>query len=307
MKVKINGRTVKLPDFLIVGAARSGTSSLYYYLKQHPKIFMPEIKEPNFFSYREVPPFKKVECPIIREFNEYIELFEPAKEDQIIGEASVSYLRFYNKTIENIKNYIPEPQNLKIIIILRNPIDRVFSSYCYKRYKCKESLDLEEAIKPEVIKERIADNWGPDFDYIEWGFVSQGVRAYLNHFQHVRIYLYENLIADPSGLVKDIFRFLEVDDSFTPDVSKKHNPSGIPRIEALQKFLKKPNFLSSIFPFIKLIPVEKRAEIVEKIMRRNSKKLQMKEDTREHLKELFKEEILSLQELIGKDLSGWLK
>jgi hypothetical protein len=104
---KSEGTIAKLPDFLIVGAGKSGTTSLYHYLRQHPQIFMPEIKEPKFFAFAETPTsfvYPKG-TTIIWNFDEYKSLFEPAREDQKLGEASPIYLRYYEKTIENIKKY----------------------------------------------------------------------------------------------------------------------------------------------------------------------------------------------------------
>jgi hypothetical protein len=107
MDVRVQGKIVKLPDFLIVGAVRGGTTSLYNYLKQHPQIFMPKEKEPQFFAFSEKPTHYP-HPPIIWKFDDYVKLFENAEESQLIGEASLGYSLCYEETINNIKKYIPE-------------------------------------------------------------------------------------------------------------------------------------------------------------------------------------------------------
>lgn len=115
------------PDFFIVGAPKAGTTTLYSALEGIESIYMPTIKEPNFFSSNEI--FENQlyysGSHLIRSKSEYIRLFSPAGEQQLVGEASVSYL-FYPEVARRIKNW---NENAKIIISLRNPIDRAYSHY----------------------------------------------------------------------------------------------------------------------------------------------------------------------------------
>ncbi len=127
MKVVSDNQTLVLPDFLILGAMRSGTTSLYHYLKQHPEIFMPSLKEPHFFSYfgKPVSPLPSYIRSARWNLEDYLTLFESAMNGQLIGEASVSYLYYYRETIENIKRvYRDNYSQLKCIAILRNPVER---------------------------------------------------------------------------------------------------------------------------------------------------------------------------------------
>src|SRR6188508_1581564 len=122
----------KLPNFFIVGAPKAGTTSLYYYLKRHPEVFMSPIKEPNFFAYEETIKqnlYHKEKG--VGTLEEYKDLFAEANgRHKAIGEASVSYL-FYPPVPERIKQMVPDA---KIIISLRNPVDRALSHY-YMEYK----------------------------------------------------------------------------------------------------------------------------------------------------------------------------
>ena len=129
---------VKMPNFLIVGAAKSGTTSLYAYLKQHPDIFMPEWKELSFFSGDEYTPLHKVKKP-----RYYRTVFAGAKNESAIGEASTSYL--YDQTAAAaIKAKLG---NIKIIIVLRDPVSMSYSLYSHQVRKEGETADsFEEAL-----------------------------------------------------------------------------------------------------------------------------------------------------------------
>ena len=110
----------KLPNFLIVGAAKSGTTSLYHYLKEHPEIYMSPVKEPKFITSQFLTfPFEgkgdeKVEKNIIKSFREYCNLFKDVNNEKIIGEASVDNIYFNDDAIKNIKKYLG---NVKIVIV----------------------------------------------------------------------------------------------------------------------------------------------------------------------------------------------
>ena len=300
----------KLPNFLIVGAAKSGTTSLYHYLNQHPEIYMSSIKEPKFITSQFLTfPFKgrgdeKVEQNIIKSFKEYCNLFKDINNEKIIGEASADNLYFYDGAIKNIKKYLG---NVKIVIVLRDPIERAFSHFCHFIRDEREYLAFEDALKEEENRKKC--NWAFGWHYISVGFYYHQVKAYLDNFTQVKIYLFDDLKKDALGLVKDVYGFLGVDTSFTPDVSLRYNVSGIPKNKFIHKFLKEPNILKTIVkPAAKfLIPKDRRREVIERIKMKNLQKPQMKPETREYLKNLYQEDILKLQDLIKRDLSSWLE
>jgi hypothetical protein len=309
MDSEIDGRTVRLPDFLIVGANKGGTTSLYYYLKQHPQIFMPLLKEPNFFVFGGEPPPEDVHPKKHKEqvwrFEDYLMLFEGAGEGQVLGEASTPYLTGHQKVIANIKKFVPGWERLKIIMMLREPAARAFSQYMMHRLWGVEPLEFEDAIREHTDfagrKTRFPRYLGP-------GFYHDQVKAYLDSFPHVKIYLLDDLKAAAPGLIKDLYRFLGVDDSFLPEMETRYNPSGAAWSGFFHRFLSTPGALSSRIPLIRMIPLEKRISLTEKLLRLNiRKRVRMKEETRRYLKGLYREDVLRLQELIGRDLSGWLK
>jgi hypothetical protein len=327
MNILINDNIVKLPDFIIVGAAKSGSTSIYKYLKQHPQIFMPDLKEPRFFAFCDnaFPPgeFAKKALPdTVTSFEEYVKLFEPAEEGQILGEASVHYLYLYEETIKNIKRHIPNWKDLKIIVNLRDPSEAAFSFYSFNVQGGLETLEFEDALdKDQELTSNIKNNFDRlqllfDHrrfgDYVWFFNYYRQVKEYMEDFPNVRVYLNDDLKSDAQGVIKDMFRFLGVDDSFTPDVSEKHYVSMIPRIGFLRnvyRSLSKINHKFSDNYFMNsLIPYEKRRQLGRKIMvsRLTSRRLTIKEHTRQHLRELYREDVLRLQELIGRDLSSWL-
>jgi len=301
---------IKLPNFLIVGAAKSGTTSLYHYLKQHPEIYMPPNKKETFFfagkkSSLGMGPgnFGKY---IIKNFNDYKKLFQETDSSKYsaVGEACVAYLYFYKKSIPNILDYLKNP---KIIIILRNPTDRAFSNYLHHVRDGLEQLSFEKALNSQ--KKRKEQNWWWGFQLTDVGFYYHQVKAYLNHFNQVKITLFDDLKKDTISLVKDMYEFLGVDNSFTPDVSIRYNISGVPKNKFIYRFLREPNILKSIVkPITKaLIPQEEKRKMIEKVRMRNLQKPQMKPETRLYLKNLYREDILKLQDLIKRDLSSWLE
>ena len=141
-----------LPNFLVVGAAKSGTSSLHNYLNQHPEIFMPSfrdgvnVKEPQFFVRESV--MDRLHSGIWN-WQDYKDLFFQVKDEKAIGEASVFYLYYFEEAINNIKKYLGD--QIKIIIILRNPIDRAYSAYQHVSRSMKEELSFEEALDSSLL------------------------------------------------------------------------------------------------------------------------------------------------------------
>lgn len=301
----------RLPNFLIVGAAKSGTTSLYYYLKQHPEIYLPENKEPRFFVSavfgnlnRKDPRFREIyESITVFTFEEYKKLFSQCRDERAIGEASVQYLYYHSLAIPEIKRYLGD---IKILIILRNPVDRAHSAFMHLCKDQVESLSFEQGL--EIEDQRKRENWSMLYYYKDLGFYFKQVQSYMENFEHVKICMYEDLKDDPIKLVKDVCSFLGVDTGYSPEVRRRYNISGIPKNKFIQNFLSQPNSLKrAIKPFINLfISEEKLADFVHYIAGKNLERRTMNHETRKYLRAEYREDILKLQDLIKKDLSGWL-
>lgn len=293
------------PNFFIVGAQKAGTTSLYSYLKQHPQIFMPErIKEPCYFrgdprSFEPGPPQLEKEAF-------YYDLFKDAKGYKAIGEASVDYLYYSRKSSLNIKQYDPQA---KIIIVLRNPVDRAYSNYIWALKEGKESIwNFREGLDLE--QERKDRGVGPVWHYKSKGFYAAQVGDFLEAFgtDQVKIFLFEDLKKDNAAVCRALFEFLEVD-PFEPNTSIHHNVSGVARIPALQRLLNRP---TGLLKAGYLLPAGMRKKLRATVKNLNTntdrkKWPQMEREDAAYLLDLYKSDILELQEIVGRDLTPWLQ
>ncbi len=294
-----------MPNFIIIGAAKAGTSSLHYYLRQHPQIFMPFLKETNFFALEgEELNFKNPDQAInqnsITTIEDYQKLFESAAHETAIGEASPLY--FYSKkAAKAIKHYIPDA---KLILILRNPIDRAFSCYTHLLREGYETLSFEDSLLIE--DQRINENWAHLWHYTKGGFYYDQLKAYYDLFEEdkIGIFLFEDFCKSSITVLSDIFDFLGVDDTHKLDLTKQ-NVSGMPKSMILQKFFTRKNFARSALQTI--IPNKIRSNAAQNIKKWNlGKKPTLASETRDSLKEVYKEDILKLQGLANRDFSSWL-
>jgi hypothetical protein len=302
----------KLPNFLIVGAGKSGTTSLYHYLKQHPDICMSENKEPCFFVsdyYKNVNSksinYENIQRRVVFNFSQYKELFNICKNEKLRGESSVDYLYSYKMAIPNIKKYIGD---VKIIIILRDPVGKAFSNYTHQFEFGNEVLSFEEALKKE--DQRIKEGYSPATHYATQAFYYEQVKAYIDNFSDVKVCLFDDLKSDNIALVQDIYKFLEVDDSFVPMDDDTFNKSGVPKNRLLHTLLMKDNKLKKILrPTLKvMIPSHIMQSAVNYLRNKNlAYTLKIKQETKEKLQKEFEDDIRKLEELINRDLKHWMK
>ncbi len=292
-----------LPNFLLIGAPRSGTTTLYESLKQHPQLFLSQIKEPMFFVLEgEKDHFPGPKSPEgINHLEDYRLLFRDVGREKAVGEASPCYL-FSPAAPLRIKKYIP---NAKMIAILRNPVDRAYSHFLFHRLNGEEPLpDFEEALAAEA--ERAARGWFFFWCYRSMGFYGQQIERYFSHFdsRQFRFFLFEDLLADPKSLFAEIFRFLGVDEEIRIRLPVKYNPSGVPRNRWVQEFLTKPNFLKK--PFKRVLSEKTQYNLISLFLNRNLAKPPLDGEVRLRVQALYREDILKTQDLIHRDLSNWL-
>lgn len=299
-----------MPNFLVIGAPKAGTSALYYYLKQHPEIYMSPVKEPHFFTFEN----EQVNCfgPGDRErlrgtttsLEEYVKLFDQVSGEIAIGEASTTYLGS-PKAPERIKYYLPE---VKLIAILRNPVDAGYASFLHLLRDGDETItDFAQALQEE--EKRIAKNWDGLWQYKTRGFYYAQVKRYFDLFEQeqLKIYRYEDFQQNAVEVLQSIFQFLNIDGSFIPDMSAQYNVSGMPKDPILNRMMVKPNPLKSTLNLF--LPKEFRKALATKIKEWNFnqyKKPQISPDIRHQLTQEYREDILKLQDLIQQDLSIWL-
>jgi hypothetical protein len=303
-----------LPNFLIIGAGRAGTTSVYHYLRQHPDVFMSPIKETNFFAYGALaaaglPYVSSGSTPFpIRNLREYRKLFDRATDAKAIGEASPIYMTD-RRIAEEISDLLPD---VRLVAILRNPVERAYSSYLFHRRDGRESRSFEQAIREET--EGVFSEDGLSFgqrSYLGLGFYDQLLAPYYNLFPRSRIgvFLFDHLVRDPAELMSDLFRFLHVDPAFEPVVSVRYNASGVPRgawAKAASKTVKKRPWTQRAkrrLPGLLRGPMDRW---IEAVRARMLEVPALPQELWRELISLYAEDITRLQRRIGRDIQTWL-
>lgn len=297
-----------LPNFLILGAAKAGTTALYNYLNQHPEIAMSNTKETNFFALEgQKAAFtgpgddRTINRHSVTKLADYERQFKPGAQTKAIGEACTMYL-YDPRTIEGIRRHVPQA---RLIAILREPIGRAFSAYVHMlRDQREPEADFLRALQDE--ERRIAAGWEHIWHYKAMGMYSEQLQRYLAAFgrDQIRIYLYDDLRRDGLAVMRDIYGFIGVDQQFEPDIAGvSTNVSGIPRNRTLHLLLSKPNPIKGVVK--SLLPQQQRRTLAKRLKKSNLTPQQISDDARDYLADAFYDEINRLEELIGRDLSGW--
>lgn len=306
MVITHNEKSIRLPDIFLVGAAKSGTTTISSILDQHPQISIPR-KEPGFFSHMNKK-WNDIDAVNrdrqVTEIEDYIELYKKVRKGDLIADCSVRYLVTHEDTIRNIKEVYGElSQDLQIIIILRNPIDRAFSHYNMLLKNGFEDLSFEEAILPINSERRRQQRLG--FDYLNHGLYYDQVKAYKENFENVKVYAFEEL-KETEKLSKDLFQYLKLKPLTKLDGSISLNPSGIPKHKWLIKLVRGDSFLKHFlkkhfFAKHKHLMLKVKSKLIRFSVRKNTMNL----ETRNDLRDFYRKDIELLQELIGVDLSHW--
>jgi len=293
----------KLPDFLIIGAMKSGTTLVYDALEQHKQIYFPTEKELHFFSLWNNSKFTPLEASKVRikYLEEYLTFFSKALPHHIIGEASTSYL-YSRQAPSNIKKLIP---NCNIFCVLRNPVDRAYSHYLWHvRNGIEKEVNFRKAINLEKKRFEQKSDWGY---YLKLGFYFQQLKNYYDVFpkEQISIIIFEEMMKQKVETIQNICSILKVDKNFFPDMSIRRNPSGIPRRMWVNNI-----FTNSSSNFKKLannLLPRKLYYLLTMIRDKNLTKPLLSNEIRIQLRDIYYEDILELQKLIKKDLSVWLK
>jgi len=289
-----------LPNFFVVGAQKSGTTSLHYYLVEHPDIYLPAQKETKFFvdDKRYAKGIQHYEA----------EYFSGCHGEKAVGEVDPDYMYFATGA-ERIARHIPDP---KFIFIFRNPVDRAFSGYVMAYRRGLELNSFEEAIRIET--QRIAKGHEENFhySYVRRGFYFSQVSRFLERWDESRMHvlLAEDLINNTAETVRGCFEFLGVDPDFVPrQIGKKFHEATVPKNLALTVLFRNENAYPGLRRIARwcLPSLEWRNRLRARLIAWNSKPsdLKLREDTRRHLAEIFRPENEKLSELIGRDLSHW--
>jgi hypothetical protein len=309
---KVSDSLSAAPSFLVIGAAKSGTTSLYRYLQQHPQVYCSPKKEPSFFAFMGEKPspagpgdLELYDRMVVWDPREYERLFAAAAEAKAIGEFSNLYL-YVPEAAERIHRELP---SVRLIALLRNPVDRAFSSYLHLRRDGRESCDtFEEALQAE--EERIQAGWEYLWHYTRAGYYYTQLKRYWDRFpaDQIAVFPFDEFRSRPDVVLRKVLSFLQVDSEVEIDTSMQYNISGTPRFKALHGLLSRPNPIKQLAH--EFTSRSFRIRVGNRLARWNltrSARPQMAEGTRRYLQELFSEDVIRLQELTGLDLSRWLE
>jgi hypothetical protein len=287
------------PNFFIVGAPKAGTTSLYYYLKNIPGIYLSPIKEPNYFVRHAV---QGGSFDLIQDKAEYLGLFRKSDRCVAIGEASSTYL-WGPDSPTLIHEAVP---HARIIILLRDPIDRARSQYLMRmKYHHLKSSFYDELMRDYNSKEKV---WGVSGLYIEFGMYYEQVKRYLDQFgkEQVKIILFEEFIHHPRENVNEVLSFLGVNHRVTDaDVNEQHNPFLVPRsrlslwVYAFFRWLRAKGINTSK---IRILVGDSGILAVENSLSKETEKPKIEPKAVEFLRQVYYDDVIRLQSLLGRSL-----
>jgi len=317
-------RAPKLPNFFVAGAPTSGTTSLHHFLGQHPQIFMSPIKEPTFFAaadmrsradflrnikrdqdalreYLEGPQTAPARY-WITEWDDYIKLFRNARDEIAIGESSVSYL-WLPSAAPALRSRLPDA---RLIFVLRNPADRLFSWYLMM-------LDRDPRLTFRawfLEAQRAGGDGGPSVGRrytlpLDGGWCATHLQRFFDSFPRaqVRVYLYEAFHADARAVLRNMFAFLGVDPDWPIDVSSRHNETAVLRFPMLDRLGRRIMGNVSLTAWLPA-PASRALREIYRVRRRS---FAMDPDERRMVTDCYRDDILRTGDLIGRDLSAWLR
>jgi hypothetical protein len=284
------------PNFFIVGAMKAGTTSLYNYLKPVQGIYMSPNKEPHYFAAEDIP--NSASRIVIRDKNKYLSLFANVKDEIAIGEASTNYL-YSRNCPHRIHEVIPEA---KIIIILRDPIQRAFSHYLFNvrnKHLGIHKISFIEAIKKDYgAKEK---GIGTSILYVEKGLYYEQVKRYFDLFGRklVKVLIFEEFTKNRYEKVKEVLEFLDIDADPQKNIDETFHEFFLPRnpishsIVASTKAAK----LATLLPESTL-----KMNLRRYLLGSSLDKPEISEEAKMFLADIFKDDVKHLESLLGRSL-----
>jgi hypothetical protein len=308
---------LRRPNLFVVGAPKAGTTSLHDHLGQHPEIFMSPLKETMHFSeefrmenfepslrklnernadamrkYFAEPVLAPRFAGIVESREDYLRLFEGARREKWVGEATPAYL-WSRTAARKIAEFEPRA---KIVMVLRNPVERQFSGYLQMWNSGGFTLSFEQYIQA-CLQHKSDGKIGMLYPGLESGFCADSLQRYWDVFprDQVGAWLYEE--SRKPGFHASVFRFLGVDPEFQPDTRQRHLQQRVPRVRALEPLMQTMRSWAPSFARRALKPVVyQRRETIE-----------VSVEARSLLVEYYREDVERLSGMLGRDLSGWLR
>jgi hypothetical protein len=296
-----SARGVVLPNFIVIGAAKAGTTALYWYLAEHPAVFMSAVKETNFFAYgvdergRLLYGDPDVHKFPVTTLDEYKALFAGAGAARAVGEVSPIYLEC-PQAPPRIRELLPE---VRLVCCLRHPVERAYSDYLMYLWRRGRRFEPGRDLTADAAWARQNSRWMDVSRY------HAQLTRYYETFprEHIHVFLFDDLKRNTLESVQGVYRFLEIDSSFVPDLETAHNVGGVPASRALESFLTNRSLRAVVEPWIP----KRAADWVRRIRTRNMRKAPpLPPALRQELTARLREDILSTSRLIGRSLDHWL-
>lgn len=272
------------PRFIVIGGHKCGTSSLHAYLKQHPEILMPRNKGQDLLNQYNL------------DMREYLNSYETVTTEKVYGEVSSNYYQS-RRACSTIKGCFP---HTKLVVVLRHPADRAFSHFNMRFAHDTSLTDFAELCHdPEKFS-----------DIIELGYYYIHLRQYVNAFgkDQVKAFLFDLLLNQKPLLFSEIFRFVGVDHEFMPDTSLIIRKGGNIKHKIIRKAISSNSILyRMISPLFKpFTNSDQRHALYVKLDNLFVQEAPIRDEQRESLIKLYREDIIKTQVLLDIDLSHWL-
>ncbi len=290
-----------LPNFIVIGAAKAGTTALYWYLAEHPSVFMSRVKETNYFAYGVDERGRLLYGdPDVHKFPvttraEYEALFDDADGAQAVGEVSPIYLEC-PQAPDRIRAALPE---VRLVCCLRHPVERAYSDYLMYLWRRGRRFEPARDLTPDAVWAR------PDSRWMDVSRYHAQLARYYDTFPRERIhtFLFDDMKRSTVDAVQGVYRFLEIDPAFVPDLETAHNVGGVPASRALESFLTNRGLRAVVEPWIP----KRAADWVRRIRTRNMRKAPpLPAELRRELTARLRDDIQSTSRLIGRSLDHWL-
>jgi Sulfotransferase family len=290
-----------LPNFIVIGAAKAGTTALYWYLSEHPAVFMSKVKETNFFAYgvddegRLLYGDPDVHRFPVKSLAEYRELFAGAGDAAAVGEASPIYLEC-PQSAGRIRDVLPEA---RLICSLRQPVERAYADYLMYLWRRGRRFEPERDLTPASVWAR------PDSRWMQVSRYHEQLSRYFAAFprERLHVFLIDDLKRGAIDTVQGVYRFLEIDPTFVPDFETAHNVGGVPSSRFLESVFTSRAIRSAVEPWIP----KRAADWVRGLRTRNMRQAPpLPPDLRKELTGRLRDDILRTSDLIGRSLEHWL-
>ena len=272
-----------LPNFLIIGAAKAGTTSLYRYLRSHPEVFMPEKKELQFFP---------LEFNWDRGLDWYEQHFVGAERASAVGEASTTYTRYpYSQGVpERIAEVLPDA---RLIYLIRHPIERMRSQF---QQHVSHGWELEQSIDKALLQNPF---------YLDTSRYAMQIEQYLEHFplERLQVLTSDDLRVRRDATMRRVYAFLEVDPGFIPPALGQEYNATRRASRPIQQRLQRIRVIRAVSPITP--PAAKRAAL--RLMSRHiaPSDVRISDEVRRELEDRIREDVRRLRGYVNHDFDGW--